>query len=419
MNKSQTPAESRPLRNGQAKTGAPQWPSQAPEIRGAQNGGAMTGQSPDDTALRLAGGRLTIDLGALAANWRDLAGRAEGAIAAAVVKGDGYGIGLEPAARALSQAGCTTFFVALPDEGLRVRRTLPEATVYVLAGLLEGGAPTYADAALRPVLSSLPEIAEWAAFRRAGGDGNAALHVDTGMNRLGLTIGEAHTLAGDRPLVDTLGLTLVMSHLACADTPAHALNRAQLSAFREVRALFPGVPASLSNSAGIFLGPDYHFDLVRPGIALYGGAAVADVQNPMRPVVTLEARILQVRDARPDETVGYGATETLGRQSRLAILGVGYADGYPRHASSSDASPGARVFLHGFTAPLVGRVSMDLIAVDVTEVPGARRGEWVELFGPNVPVDEVAERAGTIGYELLTRLGRRYHRRYIDAQNGA
>jgi len=205
----------------------------------------------------------------------------------------------------------------------------------------------------------------------------------------------------------------VMSHLACADTPDHPLNHAQLAAFREVRALFPGVPASLANSAGIFLGPDYHFDLVRPGIALYGGAAVADVPNPMRPVVILEARILQVRDARPGETVGYGATETLGRPSGLAILGAGYADGYPRHASSSDERPGARAFLHGLSAPLVGRVSMDLIAVDVTEVPGARRGDWVELFGPNIPVDEVAERAGTIGYELLTHLGRRYHRRYL------
>jgi len=379
----------------------------------------MTQQSPDDIAERLAGGHLTIDLAALAANWRDLAARAEGAVAAAVVKGDGYGIGLEPAARALSAAGCTTFFVALPEEGLRLRRALPQATVYVLGGLLEGDARVYADADLRPVLSSLPEIAEWAAFRRAGGTGGAALHVDTGMNRLGLILAEALALAGERPLVDSLGLTLVMSHLACADTPAHPLNRAQLVAFREVRALFPGVPASLANSAGIFLGSDYHFDLVRPGIALYGGAAVADVPNPMRPVVTLEARVLQVRDSRSGETVGYGATETLGRPSRLAILAAGYADGYPRHASSSDARPGARAFLHGLSAPLVGRVSMDLVTVDVTEVPGARRGDWAELFGPNIPVDEVAERAGTIGYELLTRLGHRYHRTYLGGADAA
>jgi len=379
----------------------------------------MTEQSPDDTAERLAGGRLTIDLAALAANWRDLAARADGAIAAAVVKGDGYGIGLEPAARALSEAGCDTFFVALPGEGLRLRRALPGATIYVLAGLLEGGALAYADAALLPVLSSRPQIDEWVAFRRAGGTGAAALHVDTGMNRLGLDLAEAQALAGERPLVEALGLTLVMSHLACADTPARPLNRAQLAAFREVRALFPGVPASLANSAGIFLGPDYRFDVVRPGIALYGGTAVADVPNPMRPVVTLEARVLQVRDSRSGETVGYGATETLGRPSRLAILAAGYADGYPRHASSSDAKPGARAFLHGLSAPLVGRVSMDLVTVDVTEVPGARRGDWAELFGPNIPVDEVAERAGTIGYELLTRLGHRYHRTYLGGADAA
>lgn len=373
----------------------------------------MTDQPSQTISPQLAAGRLTIDLGALAANWRDLAGRAAGAETAAVVKGDGYGIGLEPAARALADAGCRTFFVAPPEEGLRLRRAVPDATIYVLDGLLEGAADTYIAADLRPVLSSSPEIEEWAAVRQSGATTGAALHVDTGMNRLGLTVAEARTLAERPDLTAALGLTLVMSHFACADDPGHPHNRRQAAAFAEVRALLPDLPASMANSAGIFLGPDHHHDLVRPGIALYGGAAVNDVANPMRPVATLEARVLQVRDAGPGETVGYGATQAIPRPTRLAILGVGYADGYLRQAGSSDARPGARAVLHGRPAPLVGRVSMDLIAVDVTQIPDTKRGDWAELFGPTIPVDEVAAHAGTIGYELLTSLGRRYHRRYV------
>ena len=363
----------------------------------------------------LAGGRLTIDLAALAENWRTLAERAGSAATAAVVKGDGYGIGIGPAAEALAEAGCHTFFVALPEEGLRVREAVRDAAIYVLDGLLPGAAEAYAAADLRPVLGSFPEIEEWAAFRAKGGETGAALHVDTGMNRLGLAPAEARKLAERRELAGGLGLTLVMSHLAAADTPEHPLNRKQLTAFRAVRSLFPDLPASLANSAGIFLGRDYHFYLVRPGIALYG-AAPGEGLSPLRPVVTLEARILMVREGKRGETVGYGATETLTRPARIAVVGVGYADGYHRRAGSSDRRRGARARLHGQDAPIVGRVSMDLIALDVTDISGAERGDWVELFGPNVPVDEVADHADTIGYELLTGLGRRYARRYASHQ---
>ena len=359
----------------------------------------------------LAGGRLTIDLGALAENWRTLAERAGEAATAAVVKGDGYGIGIAPAAQALAEAGCHTFFVALPEEGLRVREAVRDAAIYVLDGLIGGAAEAYARADLRPVLGSWPEIEEWAAFRRAGGRTGSALQVDTGMNRLGLTPAEARKLGEHRDLRDALGLGLVMSHLAAADTPEHPLNRKQLTAFRAVRTLLPDIPASLANSAGIFLGRDFHFDLVRPGVALYGAAAAAGV-SPLRPVVTLEARVLQVRDGKRGETVGYGATETLERPARIAIVGVGYADGYHRRAGSSDRRRGARARLHGQDAPIVGRVSMDLIALDVTDIHGVERGDWAELFGPNIPVDEVADAADTIGYELLTGLGRRYARSY-------
>ncbi len=361
-----------------------------------------------------AGGRLTVDLVALAANWKALADHVAGGghATAAVVKGDGYGSGLEQAGKTLAAAGCTTFFVALPDEGRRLREALPNAVIYVLNGLI-GGADAYARFDIRPVLGSWPEIEEWAAFRKAGGGTGAAVHVDTGMNRLGLTLHEALDLRRDERLLTTLAPDLVISHLACADTPDHPMNRRQLALFAEVRAQFPDLPASLANSAGVFLGPDYHFDLVRPGIALYGGVAVQGITNPMRAVVTLEARVLAVREAEEGETVGYGATQSFKQPARLATLSIGYADGYHRLAGATDERPGAWVWVRGQRAPLVGRVSMDLITIDVTNIPGVTRGDWVELFGRHIPVDDVARHAGTIGYELLTDLGRRYQRVYV------
>ncbi|WP_073052647.1 alanine racemase [Kaistia soli] len=368
-------------------------------------------ESIDDAAAEIwgSGGRLTVDLGALARNWRTLADRAADAETAAAVKGDAYGIGLEQAVPALAKAGCRCFFVALPQEGIRLKALLPSATVYVLNGLLPGEAARLAAAGLRPVLGSMAEIDEWAAYRAAGGDGRAALHVDTGMNRLGVTLDEAAALA-DR--TEALGLSLVMSHLACADQPEHPLNAAQLGAFATAARLFPSLPASLANSAGLHLSPDYSFDLVRPGIALYGGRFGTDFPA-LEPVVCVEARIVQIRSVAAGETVGYGATQHVKRPSRIAILSAGYADGYHRMAGSSDGAPGASAFLHGRHAPLVGRISMDLMAIDVTDIPEARRGDHAELFGPNIPVDQVAASAGTIGYELLTSLGKRYRRHYV------
>lgn len=358
-----------------------------------------------------AGGRLTIDLGGLAANWKAIAAGVASETGA-VVKGDGYGIGLIQAGRALAAAGCRTFFVALPEEGLTLRATLPSAVIYVLDGLVPGSLEILIAANLRPVLGSLAEIEEWARARQNGAATSAALHVDTGMNRLGLTVAEAEALAADASLMAALSPSLIMSHLAAADTPAHALNARQLKSFRAVRDRFAGVPASLANSAGIALGPDYHFDLVRPGIALYG-AVFAQGTPPLAPVATLEATVLTVREAKRGETVGYGATQTLKRAARIAILGIGYADGYHRAAGSADGRPGARAFVRGKPAPLVGRVSMDLIAIDVSDIAGVARGDTAELFGPNIPVDEAAGHAGTIGYEFLTSLGRRTLRRYV------
>src|SRR3990167_1311294 len=277
----------------------------------------MSTPPPTTPSLATAGGRVTVDLGALTGNWRMLAERAEGAATAAVLKGDGYGVGLEAAARALAEAGCQTFFVALPEEGFRLRSAVRDAIIYVLDGLIPGGAEALASARLRPVLGSWPEIEEWAEYRMAGGGTGSGNHADTGMNPPGLTPAEARKLAQQRDLLAVLAPDLLMSHLAVADTPEHPLNRKQLAAFRAVRVLLPDIPASLANSAGIMLGQDYHFDLVRPGIALYGGASVEGT-SPTRPVVTVEARVLQVRDGKPGETVGYGATETIKRPSRIA-----------------------------------------------------------------------------------------------------
>jgi len=359
-----------------------------------------------------AGNRLTIDLAALARNWQSLDAQAGAAETAAAVKGNAYGLGVEPVVRALSRAGCRTFFVALLEEGSKVRDAAPDATIYVLNGLATDLASAHAESGLRPVIGSIGELDEWAAYRAAGGHGHAALHVDTGMNRLGVTFDEAEELAADTGLVERLGLTLVMSHLACADTPAHPLNARQLATMQDVRGLFPGLPVSLANTAGIALGPDYHFDLARPGIGVYGGPYIEGVP-PLETVVTAEARIVQIRDVPAGQTVGYGAAQTLARPSRIAILSTGYADGYHRATSSTDSHAGAATFLHGRAAPLVGRVSMDLMAIDVTDIPQARRGDWVELFGDNMPVAEVATAAGTISYELLTSLGARYARHYL------
>lgn len=355
------------------------------------------------------GGRVTIDLGALVDNWRAVAAHVDKAQTAAALKADAYGLGLERVAIALARAGCKTFFVALPAEGVALRRHLPDVDIYVLNGLLKGQARGYIHARLRPVLASMAEVEEWAAA--APGEASA-LHVDTGMHRLGLPVREALALADNAALVRSLVPTLVMSHLACADTPHHPLNARQLALFQEVRARFADVPASLANSAGIFLGQAYHFDLVRPGIALYG-ARFADDRPPLKTVVTLEAQVLQVHEASVGETVGYGATQTFRRPTRVAVLSAGYADGYHRAASSSDARNGARVWIDGQFAPIVGRVSMDLMAVDVTDAPAVERGDWAELFGPHVPVDEVSAHAGTIGYELLTALGGRYEHVYL------
>jgi alanine racemase len=358
------------------------------------------------------GGVLTIDLGALAANYRALRARVAPADCAAVVKADAYGCGIDPVVRTLSAAGCKTFFVAHLAEGRAARALAPDATVYALNGLPPGSAAAFAEAHVRPAISSLQELAEWDAFcSTSGWRGGAALHFDTGMNRLGIAADEASALA-HRIQTPDHGIALVMSHFACADTPAHALNNRQVQLFREIRSMFRGIPASLANSAGIFLGSSTHCDMVRPGYALYGGNPTLGSPNPMAPVLGLRARIVQVRIVGRGETVGYGATWTARRPSRIAIVSAGYADGYQRVAGGPEAKAGAEMMIGGTRCRVVGRVSMDLMAVDVTALAdnAARRGEWATLIGGDLDVDALAAHCGTIGYELMCTLGHRYAR---------
>src|SRR6516162_6284485 len=319
-----------------------------------------------------AGGVLTIDLGAIEANWRSLRRHVTPAECAAVIKADGYGCGIEKVVVALARAGCRTFFVADLAEARRVRAVVSEPAIYVLNGLMPGTASQFAGIRVRPVISSMVELAEWDAFvSNNQWRGGAALHVDTGMNRLGVTVNEAAALAR-------------------------------------------GIPSSLANSSGIFLGSTAHCDMVRPGVAIYGVNPIPGQINPMRPVIELRAHILQVRTVPRGETVGYGASWTAKRTTRIAVLAVGYADGYLRAASATDEAPGGNAIVAGMRCPLAGRISMDLLAIDITELPdgAAHRGDFATLIGDQITVDAVASAAGTIGYEVLTSLGRRYHRVY-------
>ena len=348
--------------------------------------------------------RLTIDLDALAANYNTLCGLAAGAEIAPVVKADGYGLGAGPVARKLHGQGARTFYVARLVEGEALRAALDglPAEILVLDGAAPGSPSRLAAADLTPILNSPDQVALWSA---EGGGLPAALHIDTGMNRLGLTLDDAVTTAR----TGGLRLSLVMSHLACADEPGHVMNGRQLAAFREARALFPGVRASLANSAGVFLGPDYAFDMARPGISLYGGGPSGRPDSRLRTVATLEAPILQVRDVARGETVGYGATFTAEQPLRVAIVSAGYADGLLRTGSSRSFAA-----LNGRRVPVIGRISMDLIAVAVTEVE-AGPGDLVQMFGPDAPIDEVATASDSLAYELLVRLAPRLERRYLGA----
>jgi alanine racemase len=363
-----------------------------------------------------AGGVLAIDLAGVVANWRLLSQLVAPASCAAVVKADAYGLGAAAVAMALAGAGCRRFFVATLDEAVSLRATLPKAVeIAVFNGPVRGSAAVFAANGLVPVLNDPGQVAEWEQEAAKHGPLPAMLQVDTGMARLGLTLRELEGLADRLCRPGAIRWHGLISHLACADEPEHPLNAQQRTRFVAARCRLGGMPASLAASSGIFLGRAYHFDFVRPGAALYGVNPRAGAPNPMRQIVRLEGRILQIREVDAGQPVGYGAAHVMPAAGRLATVAVGYADGWLRSLSHRGSGR-----IGGVRVPLLGRVSMDLAVFDVSTVEPsqARPGALIELLGEAYGVDAAAADAGTIGYEILTALGRRYHRIYCGGADG-
>ncbi|WFP64366.1 alanine racemase [Mesorhizobium sp. WSM4904] len=370
----------------------------------------MTATSGSMVSEAAAGAILTIDLGAVRENYRRLKARLAGVRCAGVLKADGYGLGAAQVASALIKEGCDIFFVALLGEGIALRKALgPGRDIFVLNGLPPGSAPEALAGGLHPVINSVAQLKAWRETARAAGRKlPAAVQVDSGMSRLGMPPAEVAALAKDA--FDGIDIRFAMSHLACADEPRNPANEAQRLAFERLRGMLPEAPASLANSSGIFLGASYHYDLARPGAALYGINPTPGEANPMLPVVRLQAKVAQTRSVEDGAGIGYGHTYHARGPLRLATISLGYADGWHRRAASA-------AWFEGVRLPFVGRVSMDSIILDISALPAGRLGEGdlVELIGPWQGVDDAAAHAGTIGYEVLTSLGARFHRRYIGA----
>ena len=350
---------------------------------------------------------LRIDLDSLAHNFRFLRDRAAPADCSAVVKADAYGLGVERVVRRLLREGCRRFFVATAAEARELRTLAREAEIAVFEGALPTTVDTLVELDARPVLNTLEQVERWR------GKGRALLHLDTGMNRLGLSRADVAALAARQDWLDELALDFVMTHLACADEPAHPMNAEQLARFERMRRSLPSAGTSIGNSAGTLIDAAHCGDLVRPGIGLYGGNPFSDRPNPMKNVVTLTAPILQLREIGEPQPVGYGATYVANPPARLAVVGIGYADGYPRSLGNAGSAA-----VNGRRVPVVGRVSMDLICVDVGALrrDEVRVGDPVELIGAIVGLDEVAATAGTISYEILTGMGRRLARAYVESR---
>lgn len=368
--------------------------------------------SPLNSRFEHAGALLTVDLTAICDNWRMLRSRVGAASCAAVVKADAYGLGAHRVAPALAGAGCRHFFVAHLDEAIRLRDCLrADASVYVLHGAPVGAEREFLAHRLVPVLNSLAQLDAWSALARARNASlPALLQVDTGMARLGLSSDELQQLAGDIDRLQGVALSHLMSHLGAAEQADNPQNREQLARFQTALAAFPACGGCFANSSGIFLGSDYHFNLVRPGAALYGVAPVEGAPNPMRPVVRLQGKIIQTRQIEAGSGVGYGPSWRAGRATRIATVAAGYADGLPRSLSNR-----MRARLGEYEVAQVGNVSMDTLTFDVSDVPETllQPGALLDLLDAEQGVDALAAQAGTIGYEILTSLGRRYARHYL------
>ncbi|KAA9020185.1 MULTISPECIES: alanine racemase [Sphingobium] len=358
-------------------------------------------------------GSLRIDLSALVANYRTIAAQVAPAAVAGVVKADAYGLGAVPVSHALLDAGCRHFFVAHLGEAKALKPHLPaDATLYILNGLRPGAEAECAAIGAVPVLNALVQLDAWAATARAsGGTLPGVVQVDSGMSRLGLTPEELAILRAQPERLDGIDVQLVMTHLACADEPSSPVNADQRALFDQIAVQFPSVPRSIDNSGGAMAPDVRHGDIVRAGIALYGGAPHGP-PNPMAAVVALDAYIMQLRQVPAGAGVGYGLTHHCDRPTQVATISVGYADGWPRHVSGRGSA-----YIGGLRVPVIGRVSMDSMALDVTDLPAdlLYPGAPVELLGPHQRIDDVAAQAGTISYEILTRLGSRYDRTYLPA----
>lgn len=367
----------------------------------------VTGWPVSDAA---AGAILTIDLVAIRENYRRLKAKLSGVRCAGVLKANGYGLGAAQVAAVLATEGCDIFFVALLAEGIDLRRAVGAgAEIYVLNGLPPGSEPEAVAAGLCAVINSAAQLKAWReAARSAGRALPAAIQADSGMSRLGMAPAEVEAMAGDAGAFDGIDVRYVMSHLACADEPRHPANEQQRLTFERLRAMLPRAPASLANSSGIFLGSSYHYDLARPGAALYGINPTPGEPNPMLPVVRLQAKVAQTRSAEKGAGIGYGHTYHAQDPLNLATISFGYADGWLRRSASA-------AWFEGVRLPFLGRVSMDSIILDISALrPGRlREGDLVELLGPSQSVDDAAGHAGTIGYEILASLGSRFHRHYV------
>ena len=355
---------------------------------------------------------IVIDLRAVVDNWSRIGEIAAGTGVAAMVKADGYGLGAIAVTGVLKAAGCRDFFVAEIGEAIALRDAHPDVEIFVLSGAQPGTLDDLVAHDLVPVLLDLAQLDAWS--DRSGREGRrlrANVHLDTAMNRTGFDRAETNALLREPDRLDAIEVVQVMSHLACADDPDDPTNVHQLAAFRELRRRLPHGIASLANTPGVALGPEYHFDHVRPGVGLYGADPTPRRGLGLTPVVTVNAPVLQVRTADPGETVGYGATHRLDEHRCLATIGVGYGDGFLRSQSGR-----GYVAFGGHRAPILGRISMDLVTVDVTDLPDTVAigpGAPAELIGPTITIDDVADAAGTIAYEILTSLGNRYRRRHI------
>ena len=364
--------------------------------------------APQDRAI------LTINLDALIQNYTLLKKQASPAKIACVVKADAYGLGLKQVVKRLLQENCQIFFVAQAIEGATLRALSPDCAIYILNGLTPDTAEWLTKYQLRPCLGSIEEIDEWQRFCKIKAyPFPAALHIDTGFNRLGLPLSHLNQLD------ETFSPILLMSHLACADEMHHPMNKKQLKLFKQARLQFPSVNASFANTNAAFFGTEYHFDIVRIGIGLYGSLGHLNHSIKLNPVVTLEAPILQLRNLHIGDSVGYGATFIARKPSRIAVVALGYGDGYSRHITSLNPNHSI-AWIDTYEVPIIGQISMDLIAVDVTEVPSYTllRGTKVEFIGTHISVDERAQQGGTISYEILTQLGRRYQKHYKTTRIG-